>query len=74
VTDVTDGAVDLEACPTSGIWRRGRGGREVRVPCPCGVCAVCGFARHMGIHGPCAGQPPGSKPWGHPFVGQVEVG
>lgn len=57
------GAVDCTACPT----RRPRG------MCLCERCAVCGFGKHDGIHGPIFGQPVGSKPWGHVFVAQEQT-
>lgn len=56
------GAVDLDECP--GALRYGS--RR----CDCGKCRVCGFSKHMAIHGPFDGQPPGSKPWGHQFEPQ----
>lgn len=55
--DDQDGAVDLDACPTRDGYRR----------CHCGICVVCGESMHTAIHGPCDGQPPGSKPYGHRF-------
>lgn len=33
---------------------------------PC--CSVCGYRRQDAIHLPPAGQPAGSKAWGHEFV------
>ncbi len=56
------GAVDLDACTT----RR-------KTICHCQKCAVCGWGKHMAIHGPLYGQPPGSKPWGHEFKPKVGV-
>lgn len=50
------GAVDLNECPN----RVGH--------CKCGMCAVCPYPKHMAIHGPLYGQPPGSRPYGHEFV------
>lgn len=50
------GAVDFAECP---VWRRG---------CHCGRCAVCGYPKHAGVHGPVLGAKPGSRPWGHEFV------
>ena len=52
------GAVDLSECPT------GAGNK-----CRCRPrCRMCGFRKHMAVHGPVLGQPPGSKPWDHEFV------
>ena len=51
------GAVDLSECPT------GAGNR-----CRCDRCRVCGYRKHMAVHGPMYGEPPGSKPWDHEFV------
>lgn len=48
------GAVDFRECP--------------RRRCRCGTCAVCGYQKHTGIHGPIHDQPPGSKPWGHEYI------
>jgi hypothetical protein len=54
-----DGAVDLDACRNRSAWGN----------CRCApVCAVCGYPKHTGIHGPVFGQPPGSKPYGHVFA------
>lgn len=55
------GAVDLNECP----YPAGK--------CKCGVCAVCGFHKHMSIHAPIYGGKPGSKPWGHEFHTAEEV-
>jgi hypothetical protein len=56
------GAVDADECPKRYCgWRY----------CRCGACAVCGFHKHMAIHGPLLGQPAGSKPWGHEFTPQL---
>jgi len=52
------GAVDLKECPT----RTHRNGT-----CRCEKCARCGYGKHMAVHGPVYGQPPGSRPWGHEF-------
>lgn len=50
------GAVDFKECPQYGS------------SCRCEPkCAVCGFGKHMAVHGPHYGEPPGSKPWGHEF-------
>lgn len=54
-----DGAIDFDECPK----RLGHRGQS----CHCGVCAVCGEAKHTAIHGPYDGQPPGSRPWGHRY-------
>lgn len=54
------GAVDLDECP------RKRGNR-----CKCGTCAVCGFQKHMAVHGPVYGAGPGSKPWDHEFADAI---
>jgi len=53
------GAVDLTECPKFKGYSRS---------CNCGKCAVCGYSKHMAVHGPSYGQPPGSKPWHHEFV------
>ena len=51
-SDETEGAVALE-CDR---------------PCRCEpLCAICGQRKHMAVHGPLFGQPPGSKPWGHKY-------
>jgi hypothetical protein len=50
------GAVDLCDCPY-----RPRA-------CKCEPkCKVCGFGKHMAIHGPVFGRSPGSKPYDHEF-------
>lgn len=54
-----DGAVDIEACPFFADRKR---------TCRCEPCARCGNRKHTAVHGPFAGEPPGSKPWGHRFV------
>jgi hypothetical protein len=51
------GAVDFNECPS----------RYSRL-CRCGPCAICGYQKHMGIHGPLFGQPAGSLPYGHEYV------
>ena len=38
------GAVDFSECPNKQWSNRGK--------CRCGVCRVCGFAKHTAIHGP----------------------
>ena len=53
------GAVDLDDCPShySGSGK-----------CRCEPrCKICGEQKHMAIHGPLMGEPPGSKPWGHEY-------
>lgn len=55
------GAVDLGECQFRRYYRANYG-------CRCGKCAVCGYPKHSGIHGPVFGQPPGSEPWGHEYV------
>lgn len=50
------GAVDFSECPTK--------------KCRCGICRVCGFQKHMAVHGPYFDAPPGSKPYDHQFVAQ----
>jgi hypothetical protein len=50
------GAVDFSECP----FPPGK--------CKCGKCIKCGFHKHMSVHGPLYGEPPGSKPWGHTYV------
>jgi hypothetical protein len=53
------GAADLDACTTR---------RKGTTVCRClPKCAVCGHGPHMAIHGPSAGEQPGSKPWGHEY-------
>lgn len=52
------GAIDTRVCQT-----RIRNGSCRCLP----KCRHCGYGPHMGIHGPCYGQPPGSKPWGHEY-------
>ena len=59
--NATEGAVDFEECP----YRANR--------CRCGLCAVCGHQKHTSVHGPFAGEAPGSKPWGHRFVSAKET-
>jgi len=49
------GAVDLSECR----WLIGR--------CKCPPCRVCGLGKHMAVHGPRYGYPPGSRPWGHRY-------
>ena len=34
--------------------------------CRCGRCAICGFQKHMAIHGP--KEEGSSEPWDHEFV------
>jgi len=48
------GAVDMDACPLS-------------TRCRCERCMRCGHRKHMAIHGPHNGEPPGSNPYGHEF-------
>lgn len=55
-----EGAVDINSCPN-------RYSRWGVVYCGCLPCKVCGFTKHWAIHGPLAGEPPGSKPWGHEY-------
>lgn len=50
-------AVNVDECRSSRRNRR----------CTCGTCAVCGYAKHMGIHSGIAGDTTG-RPWGHTFV------
>lgn len=50
------GAIDFDECPTRGIR------------CMCGICATCGFHKHMAVHGPIFGEPPGSEPYDHEFL------
>ena len=50
------GAVELAECPFQPH------------PCHCAMCRVCGFGKHMAVHGPVFGQPPGSTPYGHEFA------
>jgi len=53
--DPPAGGVNLARCP----YRAGK--------CQCGVCAVCGYHRHMAVHAPRYGMPPGSEPVDHQF-------
>lgn len=59
-SDDATGAVDFEECP----WPVGR--------CRCGVCWICGYQKHTGIHGPVNGSGPGTKPYGHRFFPERE--
>jgi hypothetical protein len=52
----TEGALDLTECPEYPKHR-----------CLCGICTVCGLHKHCAIHGPCYGEPVGSKPWAHKY-------
>ena len=53
------GAVDLDECRTR--WPGSR-------TCHCEQCARCGWGKHMAVHGPAYGEPPGSAPYDHEFV------
>lgn len=53
------GAVDLTECPSIDRFNFGR--------CKCEPICVCGWRKHVAIHGPFFGQPPGSKPYGHEY-------
>lgn len=56
--DEMSGAVDLSECPKSQTMR----------PCKCQPkCRICGFGKHMAVHGPVNGGGPGSKPFGHEY-------
>jgi hypothetical protein len=66
------GAVDLSECPGRGRGRT-RVGSIGPLWCMCGQCAICGYHKHTGIHGPLHGQPPGSRPFGHEFVATVNT-
>ncbi len=63
--DQATGAVELNECPS-----RGR--------CHCGYCAVCGWQKHMAVHGGIVGEPKNGRPYGHVFeaekVGVTEEG
>lgn len=61
-TSLARGAIDYEACPTRDRYRR----------CNCAKCAKCGYAKHMGIHGPLYGKAPGTKAYGHNFIPRTE--
>lgn len=52
------GAIDFKECP------RYFGGQSCRCE---PKCRVCGFRKHMAIHGPFFGEEPGTKPYGHEF-------
>ena len=54
-------AVDMSQCPSHQYGR-------LYNRCACGRCKVCGFQKHMAVHGPFYGQPPGSQPYDHEFV------
>jgi hypothetical protein len=57
------GAVDLSECPRRVWWQ---------ITCRClPKCRICGFGKHMAVHGPAFGQPPGSKPYDHEFEAEV---
>jgi hypothetical protein len=60
------GPRELEACPTrQPLSRRGRGGGGT---CRCVPrCAQCGFGPHAAVHGPRAGERPGSRPYDHAY-------
>ena len=66
------GAVDFAECTTKRVFTRVWRGRQqvVNQACRCAMCAICGWGKHMAAHGPCLGGLPGSKPWGHEFVGE----
>lgn len=49
-------AVDFDECSTR-YWRH----------CCCGPCAVCGYQKHMAIHGSVFGDEKGGRPYGHEF-------
>lgn len=56
------GAVDLSECPQSQSLRA----------CKClPKCRVCGFGKHMAVHGPMQGELPGGKPYDHEFEAKV---
>lgn len=61
------GAIDFAECTTCS-YREDRSGKRRFYGCRCGKCAACGLHKHIGIHGPLYGNPPGSKPFGHEFV------
>jgi len=53
------GAIDYSECPGRLFGSR---------ICRCRpVCRVCGWRKHMAIHGPVNNGGPGSKPYGHEF-------
>jgi hypothetical protein len=57
MSDQVEGAIDLAACPD-----RPKG-------CKCGPrCTICGFNKHMAVHGPFYGALPGSKPYDHQYT------
>lgn len=59
---IKTGAVDLDDCRRNYFHN-----------CTCNpVCGRCGCAKHTAVHGPIAGQPPGSKPWGHEYTPEQE--
>lgn len=58
------GATNLSEC-TSRYGGRGM--------CLCRPkCEICGHGKHAAIHGPCYGEQPGSKPWGHEYQPKTE--
>ncbi len=59
-----NGAVDISEGPEARA-RTQWGNRSV---CRCEKCYVCGWGKHMVVHGPAYGEPPGSKPYDHEFV------
>lgn len=59
--DDPDGAVDMDACRSRKL-----------ASCYCEKCTLCGFGKHMAIHGPVNGGAPGSKPYGHRFRSPAE--
>jgi hypothetical protein len=58
---IQHGAIDFTECP------------NYPKPCRCKPpCVVCGFNKHMAIHGPLMDQPPGSEPYDHVYVAKWE--
>ena len=66
-------AVNLDECP---YLNRKLTYRKTKVmnrgTCRCGACKICGFPKHSAVHGPVYGQPPGTKPWDHEFVSEIQ--
>lgn len=47
-----------------------------RSKCPCGICKVCGFRKHVSLHGPYTETATGRlilKPWSHAFENVIPV-
>jgi hypothetical protein len=51
-------SIDVLNCPM----------RSRRGSCVCEHCMICGFGKHMAVHGPLYGAPVGSPPYSHEYV------